>query len=690
MGARFPALRLFSGASPWGRGSLMFGATGKRFFRALPPAVTGLLLCAAVCLAVLGLRQAGRLQPLELELHDRFLAFTAPPHHRDPRILLVTVSEADIQAQSTWPLPDGTLARLLSNLQKHEPRAIGLDIYRDIPVPPGGEALEGVFVQNRNIVTVRKLRDRFSPGVPAPYMVTDPGLTGFNDLLADPDGVARRGLLYLDDGREVTPAFSLLLAQLYLQHEGILPEADPARPEWLRLGRRSFVPLEADDGPYVGADVGGYQFLLDFSSIVSGFSSISLGEALAGSFPPDLVRGRVVLIGSWAESTKDLFLAPVTLDRTGSRMMSGVELHASVVSQLVDAALTGRRGLSFFGAGGEALWICAWGLLGCGLGTRARSLGWFVLWNGAALGALFCGSLLLFVKGIWVPVAPPAMAESATATLLTAWLAHREKVERAQLMRMFSCHLSPEVAESLWGQRQQYLEGGRPRAQEITATVIFTDLAGFTPVAEKLDAQTLMDWLNEYMAAMTRIVMDSGGVVNKYMGDAIMALFGVPAPRVGEEEVARDARSAVRCALAMREELERLNALWVTRGRSAMRMRIGVHTGPLMVGCIGSEDRLEYTVIGDTVNVAARLESFDKALDGESTCRILISEPTRCRLDGTFATDSVGRVQLKGKGRELSIHRVVGFQPALPQGGAEPGANPMDREDRSRGAFGFK
>jgi adenylate cyclase len=181
------------------------------------------------------------------------------------------------------------------------------------------------------------------------------------------------------------------------------------------------------------------------------------------------------------------------------------------------------------------------------------------------------------------------------------------------------------------------------------------------------------------MAAMTRIVMDSGGVVNKYMGDAIMALFGVPAPRSGEEEIARDARSAVRCALAMREELERLNSLWLTRGRSAMRMRVGIHTGPLMVGCIGSEDRLEYTVIGDTVNVAARLESFDKVLDAESTCRILISEPTRRRLDGSFATDSVGRVQLKGKGQELSIHRVVRLDTHAP----EPDAGSRLTESRN-------
>ncbi len=600
----------------------------------------------------------GQLQSLEMAVYDRFLGFTPPPRHSDPRIVLVTVSEQDIQALGAWPLSDGTVARLLRNLQKHEPRAIGLDIYRDIPVPPGGEELRAVFAANRNVVTVKKLRDRFSPGVPPPYVVSGTDLTGFNDLLVDPDGVVRRGLLYIDDGRDVTSAFSLLLAQLYLLPEGVFPEAAPARPEWLKLGKRTFRPLEANDGAYVHADMGGYQILLDFSSLSAGFSRISLSDALAGRFPGELVHDKVVLIGSWAESTKDLFLAPVVLDRNSSRMVSGVELHAALVSQLLGAALGGSPGMSFLPDHLEMLWICLWGLTGWAMGMKIRSLGWFLLCNGAALTSLLFASFLLFLKGYWVPFAPAAAAELTVSTFLTAYLAHREKAQRAHLMRMFSCHLSQEVAETLWEQRDQYLEGGRPRAQELTATVVFTDLRGFTSLAESMDAQSLMDWLNEYMAAMSKTVMDHGGVVNKYIGDAIMAVFGVPAPRTGEMEIARDARNAVKCALGMKQELERLNSQWTTRGRSAMKMRVGIHTGPLMVGCVGSEERLEYTVIGDTVNVAARLESYDKDFDAESVCRILISEPTRRRLDGSFAALTVGRALLRGKGEEMTIFQV--------------------------------
>lgn len=637
----------------------MSGPILKRLAHHLPPALLALLLCGSVCLVVLGLRALGKLQPLDLAVYDRLLSFTAPPQARDSRILLVTVSEEDIQTLGTWPIPDGTLARLLENLQKHEPRVIGLDIYRDIPVPPGSDDLLALFVENRNMVTVRKLRDRFSAGVPPPHMVSNGDLTGFNDLLVDSDGVARRGLLFIDDGQNVYTSFALLMAQLFLERDGILPVAAPANPEWLQLGRSTFIPLAGDDGGYISADTAGYQFLLDFSSGSAGFAWISLRDALAGNFAPELVRDRIVLIGSWAESTKDEFLVPVELTRTSRKIMSGVELHACIVSQVLRAAIDGEPQMSFWADRYEALWICGWGLIGYLLGVKIRSLGWFVLWNGAAMAALTALSLFLFLGRVWVPVAPAAGAELVTSTLITAYLAHREKAHRNQLMRLFACHLSQEVAETLWNQRDQYLDGGRPRAQGLTATVLFTDLKGFTAEAENMDAQGLMDWLNEYMAVMTRIVMDHGGVVNKYIGDAIMALFGVPAARTSDEEIARDAMNAVECALAMKGELEHLNRGWAAQNRSTMKMRIGIHTGSLMVGCVGSAERLEYTVIGDTVNIASRLEGFEKDFDAESTCRILISEQTHGRLNGMHPARSLGRTLLKGKGEEMSIFQVL-------------------------------
>ena len=146
----------------------------------------------------------------------------------------------------------------------------------------------------------------------------------------------------------------------------------------------------------------------------------------------------------------------------------------------------------------------------------------------------------------------------------------------------------------------------------------------------------MMDWLNEYMEAMAQPVMANNGVIEKYIGDAIMAVFGVPIPRVSPGQIEQDARNAVRCALAMAEALERLNTHWKQRGWPECSMRIGIHTGRLVAGSLGSTDRQEYTVIGDSVNTASRLESFDKDVLADSACRILVSEATRALLGDEF------------------------------------------------------
>jgi adenylate cyclase len=163
---------------------------------------------------------------------------------------------------------------------------------------------------------------------------------------------------------------------------------------------------------------------------------------------------------------------------------------------------------------------------------------------------------------------------------------------------------------------------------------------------------------------MAGAVMKHGGVVEKYIGDSIMAVFGVPIPRASQEQIGNDAQNAIRCSLAMREEMEKLNELWKQRGLPACSTRIGIHTGPLVAGSLGSLDRQEYTVIGDSVNTASRLESFGKDSDDphlrDDKCRILISEATRAFLGGQFQLHQVGTMSLKGKSEKVMIFAVLG------------------------------
>jgi len=187
------------------------------------------------------------------------------------------------------------------------------------------------------------------------------------------------------------------------------------------------------------------------------------------------------------------------------------------------------------------------------------------------------------------------------------------------------------------------------------------DIKSFTPIAEKLDPLEVMNWLNELMGSMAQETEAHGGMVDDYFGDGLKADFGIPAPRHSEEEYDADAAAAVRCALAMEEAVERLNKEWQQRGIPAARLRIGIDTGEAVVGCLGSTDRMKYTVVGDTVNTSARIESMDDSdHDFEARrVRILISERTFERVRELFETRHLGEFPLKGKEKKVNVFQVL-------------------------------
>jgi adenylate cyclase len=292
----------------------------------------------------------------------------------------------------------------------------------------------------------------------------------------------------------------------------------------------------------------------------------------------------------------------------------------------------------------------------------AAALGGLLALAGAAWAAL--------AGGVWVPAAAPAAGWLASSALVTAWVSRRERAQRALLMNLFARSVNETVAEALWAQRDAFLDGGRPRPQRVQATVLFADVRGSTALGEKLPPLVFMDWLNDFMEAMAEAVLAHGGIVDDYFGDGLKADFGVPIPRATDSEVAADAAAAVRCALALEAALARLNASWRERGLPPGAMRVGICTGTATAGSIGSSDRLKYTVVGDIVNVAARLESFDGAEHDFALrpCRILVADATRARLGEAFQTRRLGEFRLKGKDEVVAVHEVLGAS-----GGAGPG-----------------
>lgn len=627
------------------------------------PLVATAVVIVCVAGAILSVRAATLLETVELAGYDWFMRLRPGDPPVDARILIVAVSEADIQRLGSWPLPDGVLAKALTTLIAFEPRAVGLDIYRDVPVPPGSAELDALLSNDRRVVVVMKFGGGGSSSLQPPAVLKRSEQVGFNDILVDPGGVVRRALLFLDDGQTVIPSLALRLTLLYLAAEGVHASADPRDPQLLRLGRTTIHPFEPNDGPYVGADARGYQMLLDFHGGGRPFATTTLGSVLDGTVDPKAVRGRIVLLGVTADSVKDDFYTPYSRGSPGGYYVPGVAVHAYAASQLLRAGLEGAQPIQALTEWQESSLIVLWAVGGGLLALWVRSpLRLSAVALAGVLG-LGLGDFAAFLRGWWLPLVPPVIAWLTSAAGVTAWLAWRERIERAMLMQLFSRHVSREVAETIWRQRDQFLDGARPRPQGLTVTALFTDLSGYTAIAEKLGPAALMEWLNEYMDAMESQVSRHGGVIRQYAGDGILVLFGIPVARATEAEIALDALNAVNCALAMGERLRALNQRRLAEGRPIAGMRAGIFTGPAVSGTLGTQ-RSEYVVVGDTVNVASRLESLDKDLfapDAEHhPCRIFIGEKTLRYLGSEFETDWVGDMTLKGKEQKVSVYRVTG------------------------------
>jgi adenylate cyclase len=613
-----------------------------------------------VAILVVALRFAGVLQPLEWLALDALFQLR-PLESQDKRVAIVGITEADINSLGQWPISDAVLAEAIAKLKQHEPAAIGLDLYRNLPVPPGHERLVELFESTPNLIGIEKaVGDDVGEAVAAPTVLQQLNQVGSNDVPQDGDGKIRRAVLFLKtpDGRFLE-SLGLKLAWLYLAQQGVTPEAAAINSRWMQLGNAVFREFEANDGPYVGADDGGYQILLNFRGGAGSFEIVSLSDLLSGKLPPDWGRDRVVLIGPLAVSLNDFFETPYSFNFISSpQRMTGVEIQANLTSQIISAALDDRPLIRVWPDRYEVAWIVAWCAVGAiaswSLGRIARIV---VIVPLLAVG-LTAGCFWLFLQGWWIPLAPPLLGLSASTIAIVAYIANQEREDRQLVMNLFGRHVTPQIAEAIWRDRHELLKEGRLMAKKVQATVLFTDIKNFSSLAEESDPETLMLWLNEYMEEMAGLVLAHGGVVDKFIGDSVMAVFGVPIPRSTPEAIAADAVAAVTCAVDMAKKLRSLHRKWHAEGRPIVNMRVGISTGTVVIGSLGSAEREDYTTIGDSVNVAARLESYNKEIDG-GICRILIGEETYVHVEGKFPAQYLGSVMLKGRQKPVRIYQVL-------------------------------
>jgi CHASE2 domain-containing sensor protein len=383
---------------------------------------------------IVAARLLGAFQGLELKMLDTLLRWR-PAEPPDERILVIGVTEADIQRLGTYPVPDGVLAEVIRRLEAHAPRAIGIDIYRDIPVEPGHSALVEVLTTRPHIIGIEHILS--DPPIEAPAFLPD-AQVGFVDFPVDADGFVRRALLGSSNTvGEYRFSLAIRLAELYLQPQGMALENGLRDPSAMRFGTAEFPRISPNTGGYRRADAGGHQILINGRSGAQPFRRASLEDVLQGQVNPDWIREAIVLIGITASSARDILNSAAIASPEGPDLVYGVDVHAHVVSQLVSTVLDNRAPLRTWPDGAEYLWIILWGGVGMVLIRRITSPSRYLLVIGViGLGLVAISYGLLVLGGWWVPLVPSLLAFTVNGLVISGFYLYdqglRSRLEERQ------------------------------------------------------------------------------------------------------------------------------------------------------------------------------------------------------------------------------------------------------------------
>jgi len=363
------------------------------------------------------------------------------------------------------------------------------------------------------------------------------------------------------------------------------------------------------------------------------YSQQQVIEGQKPAIDPASFRDRIVIVGGTAEGLKDVFTTPFS-----SGDISGPEAHANIVDALLShRAITPAP--AYLSVGLVVAAAITVGVSGALLNA------WWTSAVVTIVAVLFAWqSVFWFGRGLWLPVTVPMLTLLMAFVGDLAWKYFVEGREKRQVKKLFSRYVSKDVYEQLVANPSLAALGGARRHM----TVLFSDIRGFTTLTEKGSPEDVVAQLNELFTRMVEVVLGHRGTVDKFVGDMIMALFGAPL------DDADHAEHAVQTALAMIRALEDMNRQWATQGKPQLGIGIGVNTGDMVAGNIGSESIMSYTVIGDPVNLGARLESLNK----DYGTRIIISESTRARLTGQYDVRPLGEVIVKGKSQPVAIFEV--------------------------------
>ncbi len=649
---------------------------------------------AALALGAAGLAwllgQLSFFETVELKSYDVRVRLTADPAKARRDIALVAIDDSSIRrlepTVGRWPWPRLVHAEVIDFLARGPARVIVYDVLfterdrRTFTV--GGETWTGeesdralaasaekaanvvlaadvtadeLAQLDRTAVDVLKAGQPFEadpefearPGVILPYeaLTKAAAAVGHNLMILDPDGPVRRTAPFVRVGPVGVPSLgvaaalqSLRLGTKGVQRSGAI----------LRVGEADAPLLDASIPSLYGPDTAARRMLIRFTgSVLTGgkstypdfsfydlfYAEQQIRSGQKPSIDPAVFRDKIVIIGTTAAGLSDLFTVPFARGK-----MPGMQVHANIIDNLLSHRfMQPARPIT-----GVAILLL--GALVIGVCGVFLTVWWTVVVASALLILLGAASLALGGAGIWIQVTRPVLGILLTTFGATAYQYFVEGREKRQVKQVFSRYVSRDVFNELMADPTKARLGGERREM----TVLFSDIRGFTTFAEKGRAEDIVGQLNEHFTKMVGVLFRHQATVDKFVGDMVMALFGAP---LADPDHADHAVSA---AIEMLEALETLNAKWAAEGRPTLDIGVGVNTGEMVAGNIGSDTIMSYTVIGDAVNLGSRLESLNK----QYSTHIIISDETRIRLKGRYDIESLGSVVVKGKSKEVAIYQV--------------------------------
>lgn len=599
----------------------------QRYLKIIKPVIPG----AIAALIAASIWQLNGWKPLEQIGYNTLFQLRNSqifPHPSwEKRIAVIAIDEASLQKYGRFPWKRDRYAQLLKVLQSSPPAVIGFDVLFVEPTSDDNKFADAIS-NIGNVVLARAVDEKGLPLEPVPILKN--AAAGVGHILHQPeiDGISRRATLFAGN----QPSFGLAMLQIYNTGKQLLPLRWQESPPLLLPKSNGSKNLE-----YVW---------INWPEKTESLPTYSFVDVAEGKLPKETFAGKLILVGTTA-----IALDPILTPLNQNPPTNGIYLHGALIDNLLESRLINPLQewmaivvLFVFGFTTSGL-LYLQGYRGRVLVALLLSFGWILL------------ALLLFnFAQLWMPIAAPL----GTTLLVFIGLQLLEQQEKQQIMSLFGKLLAPETAKLIWQRKEEIFQSGELQAQEMVATVLFMDIRGFTTISENLSPSQLLGWLNRYLEAMSNCIMDRGGVIDKYIGDAIMAVFGIPFSHTEASAIQQDVLNAIAASIAMYEQLQQLNQQLEVEGLPLIQFGIGIHTGIVVTGSVGSSRRLNYSVIGDTVNVAARLEAMNKEVKEDNPYHLLVTSETYEYVRDYYRAKAVKSIQLRGREKETVICSILG------------------------------